>query len=72
MMSLLFLFCFVFATHEGLDRIFSETVLSIPQGPVILTKMLSIMAMTQSSVCVLVGIITLELIQHKGIVGQVS
>ena len=59
------------ATHEGLGQLFREAVLGIPQGPAIFIKVLPKIWQCHRE-GVLIGILTLKLIQHKGTLGQVS
>lgn len=53
------------ATHEGLGELFREAVLGVPQGPAILVKVLPEVRQRYGE-CVLVGVLALKLVQHKG------
>lgn len=53
------------ATHEGLGELFREAVLSVPQRPAILIKMLpKIWQRHRQSV--FIGVLALKFVQHKG------
>jgi hypothetical protein len=58
-------------THKGLGELFREAIFSILQGPAMLIKVLETIWQRHRE-DVLIGVLTLKLIQCKGTLGQVG